>query len=102
MLKWLGALLLSVIASSGCASYSEGTKGARTALDAGKPEKALSIYNDKLEVESEKELPKNVGGDNTLLILDRSMVLQQLEKYQLSSRDLETADKQIEVLDFDR
>src|SRR5690606_25680771 len=35
-------------------------------------------------------------------LLDRSMVLQQLEKYELSSRDLQVADKQIEMLDFSR
>jgi uncharacterized protein len=102
MVKWLGGLLLGLSVFSGCASYSEGTKAARTALDAGQPDKALAIYNDKLKVESEKDLPKSVGGDNALLILDRSMILQQLEKYPLSSRDLETADKQIEVLDLDR
>jgi tetratricopeptide (TPR) repeat protein len=95
-------LLAGAFALAGCASYSEGTKGARTALDKGKPEDALKLYNEKLEVDSEKELPAEVGGDNTLLILDRSMILQQLEKYPLSSRDLEVADKQIEVLDFDR
>jgi tetratricopeptide (TPR) repeat protein len=98
----LVALCAGWVALCGCASHSDGTKGARTALDAGKPDKALSIYNEKLEVDTEKDLPKNVGGDNTLLILDRSMILQQLGKYQLSSRDLETADKEIEVLDFDR
>jgi uncharacterized protein len=102
MIKWLGGLVAGVVVISGCASYSDGTKGARTALDAGKADKALSIYNEKLEVDTEKELPKNTGGDNTLLILDRSMILQQLQKYQLSSRDLEVADKQIEVLDLDR
>lgn len=99
--RWV-VLCAGLVASLGCASYSEGTKAARTALDAGKPDKALAIYNEKLEVETEKELPKNVGGDNTLLILDRAMILQQLQKYQLSSRDLEVADKEIEVLDFDR
>jgi tetratricopeptide (TPR) repeat protein len=96
----LGVVLVALL--GGCASYSEGTKGARTALDRGKPKDALELYNEKLEVDSEKELPENVGGDNTLLILDRSMILQQLQKYPLSSRDLEVADKQIEVLDFDR
>jgi tetratricopeptide (TPR) repeat protein len=93
-------LVLAIL--SGCASYSEGTKGARTALDRGKPNDALKLYNEKLEVDSEKALPENVGGDNTLLILDRSMILQQLQKFPLSSRDLEVADKQIEVLDLDR
>jgi hypothetical protein len=97
----LGALAL-VQALLGCASYSEGTLAARTALDQGKADKALEVYNEKLEVENAKELPKNVGGDNTVLILDRSMILQQLGQYPLSSRDMEVADKQIEVLDFDR
>jgi uncharacterized protein len=98
----LVAIGLLLALPSGCASYSEGTKAARTALDAGKPQDALKVYNEKLEVKSEKELPKDIGGDNTLLILERSMILQQLEQYSLSSRDLEVADKQIEVLDFDR
>jgi len=97
----LGVLLLA-LAPLGCASYSEGTLAARTALDQGKPREALTVYNEKLEVESEKELPEDVGGNNTLLILDRSMILQQLDQYKLSSRDLEVADKQIEVLDFSR
>ena len=99
---WFGGLLLGALALGGCASYSEGTQGARTALDQGRPDEALSFYNERLEVESEKELPKEVGGDNSLLLLDRSMILQQLEQYALSSRDLEVADKQIEVLDFER
>jgi len=99
---WLslgGCLVLSTLA---CASHSDHTLAARTALDAGNPQKALELYNERLDVETAKELPKNVGGDNTVLLLDRSMILQQLEQYPLSSRDLEIADKQIEVLDFSR
>lgn len=99
--SWVAALCIAV-AAAGCASHSEGTKAARTALDAGKPEKALELYNEKLEVETAKELPAEVGGDNTVLLLDRAMILQQLEQYELASRDLEVADKQIEVLDFSR
>jgi tetratricopeptide (TPR) repeat protein len=103
--KWsrvssFAALVVFVLA--GCASYSEHTKEARSALDAGDADKALKLYNERLEVESAKELPKKVGGDNTLMILERSMILQQLQQYALSSRDMEIADKQIEILDFDR
>jgi hypothetical protein len=87
---------------AGCASHSDQTKAARSALDAGNAQKALDLYNKRLEVEDAKDLPKNVGGDNTVLILDRAMILQQLQNYKLSSRDLEVADKQIEVLDFSR
>jgi tetratricopeptide (TPR) repeat protein len=93
---------LSILAVGGCASHSDHTKAARSALDAGNAQKALELYNKRLEVDDAKDLPKNVTGDNTVLILDRAMILQQLENYKLSSRDLEVADKQIEVLDFNR
>ena len=41
-------------------------------------------------------------GDQPLLVLDRAMVLQQLDRYELASHDLEAADKAIELLDFSR
>src|SRR5690606_28788116 len=87
-------------ATVGCAGHSDRTLEARSALDAGRPKTALQLYNEELEVGSEKEIPEDVGGDNALLLLDRSMILQQLEKYELASRDLELADKQIELLVF--
>jgi hypothetical protein len=71
-------------------------------LDQGRTQDALAQYNDALDVESAKELPKKIGGDNVLFILDRAVVLQALKQNELSSRDLEVADKQIEVLDFSR
>src|SRR4051812_107553 len=95
-------LPLLIPGAAGCASHSDHTKAARSALDAGNAQKALELYNKRLEVDDAKDLPKNVGGDNTVLILDRAMILQQLQNYKLSSRDLEVADKQIEVLDFSR
>jgi uncharacterized protein len=97
-----GACALLVVSSWGCASHSDHTKAARSALDVGDAKKALELYNERLKVESAKELPQEIGGDNTVLILDRAMILQQLQDYKLSSRDLEVADKQIEVLDFNR
>lgn len=101
-MSWAAVSLLIVGLASGCASHSDHTKAARSALDAGNAQKALELYNKRLEVDDAKDLPKNVGGDNTVLILDRAMILQQLQNYKLSSRDLEVADKQIEVLDFSR
>jgi len=93
-------VFLVALAQTGCAGHADKTLAARTALDAGDPRAALKALNEVLDVKSEKELPKNVGGDNSLLLLDRSMVLQELDQYPLSSRDLEVSDKQIEVLDF--
>jgi uncharacterized protein len=95
-------VLLALGALSGCAGHSDKTKEIRTALDAGQPKRALTLLNEELETKSEKELPESLSGDNPLLLLDRAMVLQQLQSYELSSRDLEVSDKQIEMLDFSR
>ncbi len=94
-------LCLSLLGVVACGHASR-TQAARTALDEGNPNEALELYNEELEVESAADLPDEFDGEQTLLILDRSMVLQQLSEYALSSRDLELADKRIEVLDFTR
>lgn len=95
-------LLLTTLActSLACAGHSKKTLQAREALDAGNPDKALELINERLKVESGDELPEKTEGDNTLLILDRSMIQQQLTRYKMSSRDLELADKAIEMLDL--
>jgi uncharacterized protein len=100
---WAAALVAAAaLATTACGGHAARTVDIRNALDAGRPKQALALLNQELEVDSAKQLPKKVGGDNTLLLLDRSMVLMQLDQYQLSSRDLMTADKQIEVLDLSR
>ena len=95
------ALLLG-LAGVGCAGHSAHTADARSALDAGKPAEALAAYNKQLGVKSGKDLPEKMSGKNSLYVLDRSMIQQQLEDYELSSRDLEFADKQVEMLDLKR
>ncbi|HWA74270.1 MAG TPA: hypothetical protein VG937_18125 [Polyangiaceae bacterium] len=90
------------LALAGCASHSDRTVAIRTALDAGQPAEALEHVNEALDVSSEKDLPASVSGDKALLLLDRAMILQGLDKYPISSRDLETADKQIDLLDLSR
>jgi tetratricopeptide (TPR) repeat protein len=101
--KALGTLTLSasvVLGAFGCASHSDKTQEIRSALDAGRPRHALALLNEQLDVDSEKQLPSDTSGDNSLFLLDRAMVLQQLQSYKLSSRDLEVSDKQIDMLDF--
>lgn len=97
----LGALLLCICLGA-CAGHSERTKDIRTALDVMQPKHALALVDEQLEVDKPEQLPEKVSGDNSLLILDRAMILQQLDSYRLSSRDLEVADKQIEILDLSR
>lgn len=95
-------LFLFLSCSTGCAGHAARTLEARHALDAGRPTEALALYNEELDVESSKDLPEDTSGDNALLILDRSIILQQLADFKNSSRDLEVSDKQIEMLDFQR
>jgi tetratricopeptide (TPR) repeat protein len=97
-----GVVLFVCSLALGCASHSDKTKEIRSALDAGNPRQALTLLNEQLDTKSEKELPENTGGDNSLFLLDRAMVLQQLQIYKWSSRDLEVSDKQIDMLDFSR
>ncbi len=101
-MKRFGVLCMALLLELGCASHSDKTKEIRSALDAGQPKTALKLLNEELETDSEKQLPADTGGDNSLLLLDRAMVLQQLQMYDLSSRDLEVSDKQIDMLDMSR
>jgi uncharacterized protein len=95
----LGAVMVLGL-TSGCAGYSEHTLEARTALDAGQPRRALALIDQQMDVKSAKDLPDKVVGDNSLFILDRAMILQSLDRYKLSSRDLRVADKAIDLLDM--
>ena len=85
-----------------CAGHSDRTKEARSALDAGRTAKALELYDEELDVDRPEDLPKDFDDDDVLLVLDRAIILQALDRHELSSRDLELADKSIEVLDFSR
>jgi len=100
--KWRGLTCALFAFALGCASHSDNTKPIRTALDAGRPQEALKLLNDSLDVKSADKLPEKIKGDTSLLLLDRAMVLQTLEQYPLSSRDLEISDKNIEILDLSR
>ena len=86
----------------GCADHASHTLHARTALDAGQPKQAVQLLDKELGVDRPEDVPTKLESEKVLLMLDRAMVLAQLERYQLASRDLEVADKQLEILDFKR
>jgi len=109
--RWAPLFVALALSVGGCAGHSARTKEARSALDAGRPERALELLNEELEVDGPEHLPDDMSGDAALLVLDRSMILQELgttsraaqpRELDLSSRDLEAADKAVEVLDLSR
>jgi len=108
-LRWF--VVATAALTAGCAGHAAETEEARPALDAGRPSEALRLLNERLAVKTAAETPPKVSGDSSLFLLDRAMVLQELgsrstsprpREYEWSSDDLETADKQIEILDLSR
>jgi hypothetical protein len=72
----------------------------RTALDEGRPREAIRVLNDEMDVRRESDLPRDLEGDNALLLLDRASIHQSLRAFHNSQRDFQAADKAIEMLDL--
>jgi tetratricopeptide (TPR) repeat protein len=88
------------LAVAGCGGHELKTLPVRTALDAGQPRHAIEEVNHALGVDSDKDLPKEMGGDNALLVLDRATIQQSLTQYKLSQLDFQASDKAIDMLDL--
>jgi tetratricopeptide (TPR) repeat protein len=95
-------VVAALLAISGCASHSDRTQPVRMALNAGNARGAIAALNNELDVERDDELPKDLTGDNALLVLDRGSVQQALAQWKKSQRDFQAADKAIDMLDLSR
>lgn len=87
---------------AGCGGHEARTLKMRTALDAGSARGAIAAINEELDVKTAKELPKEIQGDNAILVLDRASIQQSIVQFDLSRRDFEAADKAIDMLDLAR
>lgn len=87
---------------NGCGGHEARTLRMRTALDEGSPKAAIAAINEELEVKDSTELPKEVVGDNALLVLDRASVQQSVLAFDLSKKDFQAADKAIDMLDLSK
>jgi hypothetical protein len=83
-----------------CGGHELKTLPVRTALDAGQPRHAIEEVNHALGVGSDHDLPKDLGGDNALLVLDRGTIQQSLTQFKLSQQDFQASDKAIDMLDL--
>jgi hypothetical protein len=99
--SWTIALgAVGVVASGGCATYSDKLAEARTRADQGQYASAVDELNDFLDVESAEEIPPKWKGDGPLAVLERGVLLQAEGDYALSARDLAEADEALELLDL--
>ncbi|MEZ4353208.1 MAG: hypothetical protein R3F16_05995 [Myxococcota bacterium] len=96
------ALLLAalVLASGGCATYSERLQDARYAADRGAYPEALDRVNRLIGADSIEEAPDDWTGNHPLAVLERGVLLQAEGRYDLSARDLSEADSKIEIIDL--
>jgi hypothetical protein len=96
----LFALALALAFLSACASHSERMLPVRTALDEGQPREAIRLLDEEMKVPTPHDLPADMGSDNALFVLDRGSIQQSLPDFDASKRDLESADKAIDMLDL--
>jgi hypothetical protein len=72
----------------------------RTALDVGDPHGAIALLDKEMDVQQPGDMPKDMGSDNALFVLDRGSIQQSIASFDASKRDLEAADKAIDMLDL--
>lgn len=93
-------VLAALVVLDGCASHSERMAPVRMALDAGQPHEALRLLDDAMDVKTDADFPASLGGENSLYILDRGSINQSVAQFDASKRDLESADKAVDMLDL--
>jgi tetratricopeptide (TPR) repeat protein len=91
---------LALLGGEGCGGHSVRTLPMRTALDAGEPRRAIDFLNDELDVKKDSDLPADIEGDDSLLVLDRASIQQSLAQFPQSEKDFGAADKAIDMLDL--
>lgn len=85
-----------------CGGHAERTLPMRTALDQGQPRAAIAALNAEMGAKDDADLPKDLAGDDALLVLDRASIQQSLAQFDHSRRDFQAADKAIDMLDLAR
>lgn len=103
--QWAGhalgvATAVLLLASVGCATYSERIETATARAALGDYSGAVEELNDALGVASVEELPDRWGSERPLAVLERGALLQASEQFAESARDLSAAETELELLDY--
>lgn len=84
----------------GCSTYTDYTRDAQFAVVDGNVDQAIYYLNEHLEVEQPDELPRTLGDDKVLFLLERATLLQATGNYQAAARDMMHIDDRLEWTDF--
>jgi len=90
----------ALFALDGCASHSERMLPVRTALDEGQPREAIRLLDEQMDLKTDADLPADIDSDKSLFVLDRGTIEQSVARFDYSKRDLEAADKAVDMLDL--
>jgi uncharacterized protein len=99
------ALALTLSAASGapgCATYSDRTEAMRASLQQGDYAGGAKQLNTILKVKKNEQLPDKWKKNFALVVLERATILQAKGLHDLSARDFQVADKELELLDIAR
>lgn len=96
------ALALGALALIGCSGHESRVKDALDALDRGQPDVAVASLNEEMDLETSDQLPADMRTDDALLVLDRGTIQMQRGDWARATRDINAADKGIELLDMSR
>jgi hypothetical protein len=87
--------------ASGCATYSDRTATARDAVARGDLDGGVAELNKFMDTRGE-ELPKKWKGDTGLAVLERGTIFHAQGKWETSAKDLQAAEKELELLDISK
>lgn len=98
----VAAAALCAALTGGCATYSDRVLLAGQAAAGGDYQGAVAALNKVIGVRSADQLPESWDADRALATLERSILLQSMERYQDAARDLSAAETELELIDLSR
>jgi uncharacterized protein len=94
--------LAALAALAGCGGYESTVRPVRESLERGDKAAALGAVDKRLGVESASQVPEKFSEETALLLLERGAILHGLQRYSDSARDLQEAEKHLELLDLSK
>jgi len=94
------ALAVVAMLCGGCATYSDTVDKAHQAAERGDYSAGIHELNNILGVEDYEHIPDEWNAERPLAALERAVLLQSIEQYKYSARDLSAAENELDYLDL--